>query len=66
MAVEYTPTVATVTLSGIRVIIKNNLAHLPSSQSSWKKGWGVFNWSETLGTTDGFDAATQVTINTKI
>jgi predicted outer membrane repeat protein len=55
-----------VILSGINVGIKNNTAHLPSSQSSWKKGWGVFNWSETIGTTDGFDPATQITANANI
>jgi len=55
-----------VTLSGINVGIKNNMAHLPSSQSSWKKGWGIYDMNNNIITNNGFNAAAQAVGNTRI
>jgi predicted outer membrane repeat protein len=55
-----------VTFDGTQVVVKSNKARLPSSESSWYQGWGVYLNSGTPTTTGGFDPTTQVTDNVKI
>jgi len=56
----------TVTFDGTNVAIKSNKAHLPSSQTSWYKGWGVYLTTGTPILKNGFNPTKQVTGNTHI
>jgi len=51
---------------GKNIAIKTNKAHLPNSEESWFKGWGVYLLTGTPTTKNGFNAKMQVNGNTHI
>ena len=55
-----------VTLDGTQVIVKDNKAGKPLSESSWYTGWGVYLKSGKPTIAGSFDPATQVTGNSHI
>jgi hypothetical protein len=55
-----------VTFNGPQVLVTNNRASQPSSESSWYHGWGVYINSGIPTTTGGFNPVTQVTGNTLV
>jgi hypothetical protein len=55
-----------VTFDGPQVLVTGNQASLPTTESSWYRGWGVYINSGIPTTTGGFNPVTQVTGNTLV